>query len=296
MPIPQRLHTCIENQRSIRGLERVRFYTVGMFRRAQFLTCQIVLVAFLSALLTSQANAQQCHRVGTLTATLNVFDRPPTFSTAQGATQGIRVAVLAKGSVVYVCREITVGFGVSTSSWSQVSYYTSSQWHFGWALSSDIKVTANETPTFDYSGFIASAVAANESQPQELQPQLTIGVAPPNGAIGPNAPPGPPSAIPAGVLEPELWLWLYLLIALIAGIVGQTMVDIMSSDAKLSRREIRRRTVTAFIYSPIVFLVFVQTSQFDIATNKQLLVIVLLAFQAGFFWQKLFEKSKAANG
>ena len=289
------MHTRSDFGRLSSDLAEVRFVATQVHRRAQLRACAAALVILLGSLLPNTALAQQCRRLGNLAAPLEIWDRPPTFSTAQGATQGIRVAVLAKGSVVYICREITVGFGVSTTNWSQVSYYVGGGWHFGWAQSSSIRVAMNNLPAIAAQGFFPSALAAEEPNTQAPQSSLTMGMAPPESAGAPSAPPGPSSAVSAGILVPELWLWLYLALALIAGICGQTVVDIMSASGSLPLREIGRRTLTALIYAPIVFLAFIQTAQFDIATNKQLVIIVLLAFQAGFFWQKVFERSKLAT-
>ncbi len=250
-----------------------------------------VLALFVVALPPGNTAAQECRRAGTLTAPLEVFDRPPTFSTAQGTTQGTRIAVLGRDSTIYLCRQITVGFGVATSTWSQISYYTPSGWKFGWALAENIKLGARRETIRIVVAFGSVAEAAAESLPTPV-----VAPAPPENALPPPPPAPPGSVTPAGKFSVEVQLWTYLLIALVLGIFGQTVIDIMGRSGEVSQREIWRRALTALIYAPIVFLALLQTTELDIATNKQLLVIVLLAFQSGFFWQKVFERSKAATG
>jgi hypothetical protein len=86
-----------------------------------------------------------------------------------------------------------------------------------------------------------------------------------------------------------LTLYRPLFIAMLIGVVAKATVDWLdASDNSVLRQHIRN-AVTAFLVSPIVFLGFLNAGQFS-TSRQTFIVLCLLAFQNGFFWQTVLKK------
>jgi hypothetical protein len=87
-----------------------------------------------------------------------------------------------------------------------------------------------------------------------------------------------------------------LFVALVLGILAKIGVDCLDDWHKLSlrKRTLRgqvRNGLIAILVSPIVFLGFLNTGQFP-AVRQTFIVLMLLAFQNGFFWQAVPKKGE----
>jgi hypothetical protein len=230
------------------------------------------------------AVAQQCTTRTTLKSFATVFQNPPRYVTGTGL-QGARTDQLPPGTAVFICRQENVDFGFSSRVWVQIQYRAGSQgWRNGWIPQESL--AARQSPDL-WKRLLDNVIAPAEAQT-------------PPGSDG-ELPP-PLSSEAAAPLSTNDIAWsdlatLYgpLFTALLLGIVAKVAVDCLDDWNNLTvrrdkMRDHMRNGLIAILVSPIVFLGFLNAGQFPTA-KQTFMVLALLAFQNGFFWQTVLKKS-----
>jgi hypothetical protein len=238
--------------------------------------------------------AQGCVERAVITSGADVYELPPRFVTGVG-WQGNRIAALSGNTQVYICKRQTVDFGFSTKVWLQVAFIDKG-WRYGWVLEDNIRPWQSRLPGQELESawsWVAEAFAvdsaavnATESAPWTLK----------------AAPPPPPPPPLEGVAAQHSVTWrelrtLYgpLFLAMLLGMVAKTLVDYLDGSGDPDTlREHSRNGLVAMLVSPIVFLGFLTAGQFSTSTQT-FLVLSLLAFQNGFFWQTVLKRDAGSK-
>ena len=235
--------------------------------------------------------AQGCDQRAIMTSSGDVYESPPRYTTGIG-WQGTRIAVLPAKSQVYICTRQSVDFGLSSKAWFRIAYRVDGRWAYGWVLEDYIARWSGLLRDQKNEGvwsWIAQA-SAGESLNAATAEQATWSL--------PAAPP-PRSDIspPASAIAPNTASWhdlavLYapLFVAMLFGMIAKALVDYLDTfDTERTLREHFRNALIAVLVSPIVFLGFLTAGQFSTSTQT-FLVLCLLAFQNGFFWQAVLKR------
>ena len=77
---------------------------------------------------------------------------------------------------------------------------------------------------------------------------------------------------------------------MVLGMLAKAVVDWLDEPGWSSIRPHVRSGLIALLVSPIVFLGFLNAGQFSVSTQA-FLVLMLLAFQNGFFWQTVLKRA-----
>jgi len=228
--------------------------------------------------------AQQCTSRTTLKSSAIVYENPPRYVTGAGL-QGRQTDQLPPHTTVFICRQQTVDFGFATRIWVQIQYRLGSQgWRNGWIAQDSL--TSRRTPDpwrrlLD--NLVGPAEAQASSSPEEELP--------------PPLPPGATLEISSNDLAWADLATLYgpLFAALLLGIAAKVGVDCLDDWNNVTQRREKTRDhvrngLIAILVSPIVFLGFLNAGQFPTA-KQTFMVLALLAFQNGFFWQTVLKKN-----
>jgi hypothetical protein len=89
-------------------------------------------------------------------------------------------------------------------------------------------------------------------------------------------------------------LYWPLFVAMLLGMIAKAGVDLLDAPDKSLKKEHLRNAVVAVLVSPIVFLGFLSAGQFS-ASPQTFIVLWLLAFQNGFFWQTVLKRNVQKN-
>jgi len=250
----------------------------------------LILCSIIASFFMSNANAQSCHQRATTTSALTVYDRPPDLKTGRGVVYGGVTARLTANSQVFVCREVAVGFGFSKLRWYQIAFRStdnSHQWRFGWVAADQLHISKKVDSDREFAFIAAARAETSPYNPPIIRAELAPDADPPQvPTTGDVA--GPDQSMAFSL---ELNLWIFLLLALVAGILAQTLVDLLDARSAVTVKGASKRLIKPLLFSPIVFLAFMETAELNVGTDKQLLILSLLAFQAGFFWQNVFAQS-----
>jgi len=241
------------------------------------------------------ARAQTCQEKRSVTEDVVVYQDIPQFRTGRG-WDGRIIASLRKGSIVFVCRRQSVQFGLTSRAWLQVAFQSSgSDPAFGWIPDDATTVAARSMATRVFANLSPLAAAiAQEPEPQtgeHLSPSW-----PPK-----NPPPVPPitidtsTATPKSPVQDVVALYWPMFLAMVFGMLAKAGADWLDRPSGSSAVSQVRSLVLALLVSPIVFLGFLNVGQFSVETQAYL-VLLLLAFQNGFFWQTVLKKSEPAQG
>ena len=240
-------------------------------------------------LLPLLAEAQKCDRRAVVAAATDVYERVPQFVTGRG-WQGNRIASLRASTQVYVCAERSADFGLSSKAWLQIAFRTSrggkEEWVYGWILKETV-TAASAAP----GNSIFSVAFADEAPAAGRKVEWELGAPPP----APPAADAGSSAQAGGstTLGDLTVLYGPLFIAMLLGMVAKTAVDCLDApNRKGALIEHVRNGSIAVLVSPIVFLGFLQAGEFG-ASTQAFLVLWLLAFQNGFFWQTVLKRNVA---
>ena len=218
-----------------------------------------------------------------------------------------------------MCKDITVGFGLVSEKWSQVAIWLpEKRWLYGWVREGGLsKITVAPAPRPAPLEIVAQAHAADASYPDattkarstplpsSASAPAATAVASPGGNSGGSPgytvpeggpPPAPPASVEDFRLTSEsIWFqvqFVFLLtVAVLLGILAQGTYTLLGTEKPLSAREKLKLFVRPLLILPIVMLVFLGTVDLNISQWKQALLLGLLAFQAGFCWEKALEKS-----
>jgi hypothetical protein len=84
-------------------------------------------------------------------------------------------------------------------------------------------------------------------------------------------------------------LYAPLFVAMLLGMVAKAVVDWLDTPSMAALKEHGRNALIAILVSPIVFLGFLNAGEFSTSTQT-FVVLWLLAFQNGFFWQTVLKR------
>lgn len=82
-------------------------------------------------------------------------------------------------------------------------------------------------------------------------------------------------------------------VLLVLGMVAKTLVDVIELPEPVPLRVHFRRSLLPLLVSPMVFLGFMQSAQLAVETVSGFVLLLLLAFQNGFFWQTIINAKRA---
>lgn len=240
-------------------------------------------------LLPPVAEAQKCDRRAVVASASDVYERVPQFVTGKG-WQGNRIASLRSSTQVYVCAERSADFGLSSKVWLQIAFRVSrggkEEWVYGWILKEAV-TAAGIAPGFS----ILSVVFADEAPTSGRKVEWQLGAPPPAPSSIDTGPAAQGSSLTS--LGDLTVLYGPLFIAMLLGMIAKTAVDCLDApNRKGALIEHIRNGSIAVLVSPIVFLGFLQAGEFG-ASTQAFLVLWLLAFQNGFFWQTVLKRSVA---
>ncbi len=229
----------------------------------------------------------QCNQRGRIIINTNMWDRPPQLTTGQGLIYGIQLASLNVNTQVLICNHTGVGFGFQTQLWYQIAVWNipNRRWDYGWVFSGHVAfLQSYNVPKQKFKvGFISEAIA----QETDLK----------YGKIAPEAPSPHAPKVEIGIkgsLSDEkditilYYLYLYMFAAMIIGMVAKECVALLVNWGDIEVKKHLRKGFIPLLISPIVFLSFMQTADFQIDAQRKFIILLLLAFQNGFFWQTVF--------
>jgi hypothetical protein len=256
------------------------------------LLVQVFLAAITAGLLIFSpfSLAQQCNRRGVINSDADVYENPPRYVTGVG-WQGSQKGDLSSGTQVYICGEQSVQFGFFQKIWVQIAYLVGNTWNHGWILKDKVDLLAMDGhPGKSVATLIAVAYAVASPSSNTPPPQWKL----------PQKPPDPPSRSEKDAtysgrsVAPTPWADLINLygpffIAILLGMIVKVLVDYIDAWDKAVLYVHLRNGVIAILVSPIVFLGFLNGGQFP-TEQKPFMVLCLMAFQNGFFWQTVLKK------
>lgn len=243
----------------------------------------IILIIF--TLTTDQAYSQSCNRQGRTIQNTDMWDRPPKFITGTGWEYGNRVGILSSDTLIYICQEMRIGFGFSTQLWYQIAYWNN-QWRYAWVVAGHIRVSSSHNLLNPDQGIIMASVAL-------AQPPV------PPGGEEPSSPPPPPQTIlptQSKLLPSEYMFYLSLFALMVIGMIAKVGVDIIESWGSGQVKDYLRKGIIPFFISPMVFLSFMETAKLEFQGQRGFIILLLLAFQNGFFWQTVFSTKVTGRG
>jgi hypothetical protein len=263
-----------------------------MKNRANSKRCLAAIIVIMLLVPALSAAQSTCNRRGRITQDTDVYQQIPSYVTGSG-WRGDRIATLRGNTQVYVCGERSVAFGFSARTWVQIAFESASRnWQYGWVLKEYITIASSghREPAIATSFPIAVAFAGEPRAGQEKD-AWTL---------------GPPPALPplqsedksaSGVKETgatslsdlgELYWPLFL--AMVLGMLAKAGVDWLDAADSSTMWQHMRNAVVAILVSPIVFLGFLTAGQFSTSTQT-FVILCLLAFQNGFFWQTVLKRN-----
>jgi hypothetical protein len=253
--------------------------------------CAITLIAAL-LLIPSALSAQKCDERALIISDAQVYEHPPRFITGQG-WQGKPIAYLSKDTQVYICNERDVEFGFSTKVWVQIAF-RQSQWRYGWVSGDKIERWTVSQRQIDKGKGYSLIPAAFADEPEISKPKAsswTLGDPPdlPEVKSGLRIS-GPEEGAGSTDLGDMSVLYAPLFIAMLLGMIAKAAVDWLDTPDRSALQEHLRSALIAFLVSPIVFLGFLSAGQFS-ASKQTFIVLWLLAFQNGFFWQTVLKRN-----
>ena len=209
------------------------------------------------------AFAQDCSKTSTTNAPTIVYDRAPQFSSGGGWTLGEKITTLAKGKTVHICEERSVGLFFSKQVWYRILLDNR---QFGWVFKGNLTLSMRNRDSDEY---IFSIFGEAFAQPVDESDE-------------PVAEPPPPPNSYGLVL-----FFFFAFVVIIVGMIAKVVFDQIDKASALKIRELLdwRKCIKALIVSPIVFGTFLAIANFENLDQTQVIVILLSAFQNGFFWQ-----------
>jgi hypothetical protein len=254
---------------------------------------QHYLIAIMAAFLLfpDSASAQKCERRAITTAVADVYENPPRYTTGVG-WQGRRSTGLPVGSQLYICAEQNVDFGFSTKVFYQIAY-KADKWKYGWILADHVKIVRSEFLEMDVASRYALITGAFADEPPASTaqaPEWKLGAAPPVPGARVESGSAPQAAEAASVSWSNLGtLYGPLFVAMLLGMVAKGVMDCLNAATRAALKEHLRTAFSAILVSPIVFLGLLNAGQFS-ASTQAFVVLSLLAFQNGFFWQTVLKR------
>jgi hypothetical protein len=237
-------------------------------------TSKFLLLAFCAlVILSAKTFGQSCDVRATVEQNTNVFARSPVFSTSRGWDYGSPVASLSKGTTIYICHEETVRFGFQSQRWAQISYFMNGGWQFGWVRQAAL-VTGNSTPSNE------------QSNSRSLVSRIFVSNVPANLSVQSYG----ESVTDISVLK---GFYIGLFLSMVGGMLAKCIFDYIQVYGTSSVKGQFREILTPLLISPIVFLALMQAADTSAVGMKAFIVLNLMAFQNGFFWQTIFGENNA---
>ena len=255
--------------------------------------CLMAIMAIV-LLLPSLSTAQPtCNRRARITQDTDVYRQVPNYVTGRG-WRGDLVATLRGNTQVYVCGERNVAFGFSTKTWVQIAFEGAGRnWQYGWVLKEHITMASSGRREIEI-GAASFPIA------------VAFAGGPPAGPGKDAWTLGPPPALPplpsedksvssvketgSASLSDLGELYWPLFVAMLLGMLAKAGVDCLDAADSAVMWQHLRNAVVALLVSPIVFLGFLSAGQFSTSTQT-FIVLCLLAFQNGFFWQTVLKRN-----
>jgi hypothetical protein len=79
---------------------------------------------------------------------------------------------------------------------------------------------------------------------------------------------------------------------MLIGMSAKVIFDIVDSWDKKKIKQHLRKGLIAIVVSPIVFLMLIQSAEFGMQGQRGFIILLLFAFQNGFFWQTVFKRER----
>lgn len=254
-----------------------------------YLLMAIAAALLLPSVLTAQ---EKCEGRARIIKTADVYKQAPKYVTGSG-WQGDVATTLNRNTQVYLCREQSVQFGFSTKQWVQIAYESpKGKWRYGWVLNENLILLSGMKRKIDTkSGYTLIRVAfAGEPMPNSENSEWKLGPAPPVPASQDEAKSVSTIQEPGSATLSDLGeLYWPLFVAMLLGMIAKAGVDLVNVSSKSMLKEHLKNGVVAILVSPIVFLGFLNAGQFP-ASSQTFIVLWLLAFQNGFFWQTVLKR------
>jgi hypothetical protein len=195
---------------------------------------------------------------------------------------------------VFVCTDRTVRFGVISQSWAEIAYWSNGKWQHGWVVTQNIQRSALDQPSTwraslaQYDILVPSAYA----QPSVIteNPPADAGVAPPPARTSSAGgfPNGGDSALAS--------FYLVLFLCMVGGMLGKVVFDTLTeSESRGFEWKARgRAAILPIVVSPIIFLGIMKAADATAtATLASFIAVACTAFQNGFFWHTIFDRTSA---
>ena len=249
----------------------------------------MLILAMVMLVQVNEASAQTCKEKAKATTDVPMYDRPPFFSTGTGWNYGQQVGIVRQGVAVYICRTTTVSFGFLSQQWHQIAYWDR-QWRYAWVPIGSIELVSRNDLSPSIGRLLQYILGVSEAV-ADAEP-------PPQGSL-PPPPPSAESSLGAGP-PPDagaaLWLfYLVLFVAMIVGMIAKTVANVIQAERSATWKWYLRQGCIPLLVSPVVFLAFMQTADFaSDGGTRSFVVLLLLAFQNGFFWQTVFDTRRQA--
>jgi hypothetical protein len=258
--------------------------------------CLLAITAVMFLVPSVSAAQAACERRGRIQQDADVYKQVPRYITGKG-WQGERIASLRANTQIYICAEQGAAFGFSTKIWLQIAYEGAKKsWQYGWVLKDNVTILSGKFTGTGFSGGISLVDAAFAGEPQASGQGKT--------ARSPGPPPPPPpseeqspslSGDPGSTSLADLGeLYWPLFLAMLIGMLAKAGVDWLDSSDRALMRQHLRNALVSLLVSPIVFLGFLSAGQFS-TSPQTFMVLWLLAFQNGFFWQTVLKRNVRGN-
>jgi hypothetical protein len=250
----------------------------------------MAIVLLLPAISTAQ---NKCDRKGLIILDTDVYKQVPRYITGSG-WHGERVTTLRGNTQVYICGEQSEPFGFSTKTWMQIAYEGANRnWQYGWVLKDTVTILSTSFRAIEIKSKYALITEAFADEPvitDQAKTEWKLG--PPPAAPSPQIEEKSASVTmePGSASLSDLGqLYWPLFIAMLIGMVVKAVVDWLDASDKSMMRQHLRNALISILVSPIVFLGFLSAGQFSTSTQT-FVVLCLLAFQNGFFWQTILKR------
>ena len=204
------------------------------------------------------SSGRRCTLRGHVSRGTIVWSQPPRFSSKSGWRAPIK-ANLPKGTLVWGCSRKTVGYFSNRLEIVRIAYRFGRGWQFGWMPMS--RFTLNQRSALS----VVLAAYTVQSDP----------------------PPAPDTPKEQSATMGLYGLYSQLFIAVLIGILSRGIWDWTAAPNEFKSHI--RSAIGAAVLTPIVFGSFLQTADFNIEGEKGYVMLLLLSFQQGFFWQGMMK-------
>ncbi len=260
--------------------------------RARLLSLSLICVLVGAA---TDVRSQDCKDPAIVERETPVFSSPAReFNTASGWVYGAPVAVLAANIRVFICGNRTVRFGVIWQQWFEVAYWDGKKWLHGWVVAANLRRAATDAQTR-----LAWMTLPAVLIPSARAAVPVIEVNPPSDALAP-AVPALPVPVPSGQAAPVegsglITFYAALFGFMILGMLAKVAFDVATAVGRTPWKARARAGVVPLVVSPIVFLGIMRAADATAAaTVGSFISVACFAFQNGFFWHTVFDRSAGA--